>query len=167
MTTCIDSTKVKTTVFDVATSETLAGTGGGCLQLYTPGDDISTPCPNPAAATSISSGSIDVAVSAFGACLPAPGLFQVNNVTYNGSIFPASAPPTSVCGYTGGYLTNLKNAAISASGCGDPHIMVLCGTTTLPASGGVSDLPCYSNAAVAFTTVAYTCDTWTCTGTCP
>jgi hypothetical protein len=166
MDTCMDLTQTKTILFDAATTEDSPGLGGGCLLLFSPGDDTGTPCPNPAAATAVS-GSIDVAVGAMGACPRPNGLFQVNNVLYTGSIFPASAPPGSVCGYNGGYLTNLVNRAIADSGVPNPHIMVLCGTTTLPPSGGISQVPCFSNAAVQFTTVAWTTDTWTCSGTCP
>jgi hypothetical protein len=170
LTTCNDSLGYIAIDFDVATTETLAGTGGGCLKLYTLGDDTGTPCPNPAAATAVT-GTIDVAVGALGLCPPG-GVFQVNDVAYggggavDGNIFPSGSPPASICGYSGGSLTALVNAAVSAAG-GACNIMILCGTTTLPASGGISNLPCYSNADVQFTTVAWTTDSWTCTGTCP
>jgi hypothetical protein len=166
MDTCNDSTGFKALLFDCATSETLSGSGGGCLLLYTPGDDIGNPCPNYNAATTVS-GTIDVAVGAMGLCPKPNGIFQVNNINYTGSIFPALSPPASVCGYSGTYLTNLINRAITASGNSNPRIMVLCGTTTLPPSGGISQLPCYSNASVQFTTVSWTTQSWTCTGTCP
>lgn len=165
MSTCMDSAGFDALTFDVATSETLPGTGGGCLLLYTPGDDTGAPCPNPATANVVN-GSIDVAVGAMGLCPRPNGIFQVNNVVYTGNIFPSGSPPTSVCGYSGGSLTSLISAATTAAG-GPCKIMVLCGTTTLPASGGISSLPCYSNAQVQFTTVSWTTDTWTCTGTCP
>jgi hypothetical protein len=163
MTTCMDSTQLLATAFDVATTDTTGG-GGGCILLNTPGDD-SANCPIPGTATTVN-GSLDAAVSSLGLCLPAPGLFQVDNIIYTGSVFPSGAPPSSVCGYSGGDLSALVSAATTAAG-GACSIMVLCGATTLPASGGISDLPCYSSADVQFTVVAYTTDSWTCTGTCP
>jgi len=166
MDTCVDSAGFEAILFDVASTEDSPGLGGGCLLLYTPGDDTGAPCPNYNAATTVN-GSIDVGVGALGLCPRPNGIFQVNNVLYTGSIFPAASPPSSVCGYSGTSLTNLRNAAIAASGVSNPRIMVLCGTTTLPASGGISQIPCFSNAAVQFTTVAWTTASWTCTGTCP
>jgi len=166
MDTCIDQNGFEAILFDVASTEDTPGLGGGCLLLYSPGDDTGAPCPNYNAATTVN-GSIDVAVGALGSCPRPNGLFQVNDVVYTGSIFPALSPPGSVCGYTGSTLTNLVSRAIAASGNANPRIMVLCGTTTLPGSGGVANIPCFPTAAVQFTTVAWTTASWSCSGTCP
>ena len=65
-------------------------------------------------------GSLDAAVSSLGLCLPAPGLFQVDNIIYTGSIFPSGSPPSSVCGYSGGDLSALVTAATTAAGVRRP-----------------------------------------------
>jgi hypothetical protein len=153
---------VVVTDFNVGTSELILNSGGGCLGLYTPGDDGGAACPSRTAATSVP-GVLDVDVHVGGCSLPSSGIFQVDNVNYQGYIFPVNTPPTSVCGYSGTTLSNLRADAIAAAGTSTGlFVMVLCGTTTLPATGGISSLPCYSNAAVNFNMVGWTTDTWTC-----
>lgn len=150
------------TVFDVATAELIGGSGGGCLALdpASIGDDTGAPRPVNGTQTPVS-GRLDVDVSVGGCSVP--GTFQVPNVNYVGNIFPASGPPTAVCGYTtaNGALASLIADATAAAGTStNLSIIVLCGNTFLPATGGVSSLPCYSNASVDFVTVGWTTQTW-------
>ena len=143
-------------LFEVQTSESLTGSGGGCIQLKAGGPYLGAPC----GVGAITSGSIDVTVQAAGC----PGIpMDVAGISYVGEVgtVPVSSGFGSMCdqsgsptGYTGTYLTAL-NAAIANTCPIGTHAMILCGQTNLPSD---SEITCFADALVDFVVIACTDD---------
>jgi len=146
------TTKSRLTRYDVLTSESISGTGGGCIQLAAGGPYVINGC-----GTGAIGGSLNVDVYV-GGC-PSLVKFTINNVTFNGNVVDYSTASSVSCSlsgtrtYSGTNWTNLKNAAIATCGSSG-YLELLCGTTTLPPS----PVPCFEGANVEFVTVACTSD---------
>lgn len=140
------------TRYDVLTSESIAGTGGGCILLASGGPYLINGC-----GTGAISGSLNAEVHV-GAC-PSLVKFTITGVSYNGNVVDYGSASSISCNlggtrtYSGSNWTDLKNAAIATCGSSG-HLELLCGTTTLPAS----PVPCFQGAVVEFVTVACTSD---------
>lgn len=148
----LNSAQSRLTRYDVLTSESLAGTGGGCVLLAAGGPYVVSGC-----GTGAISGSLNADVHV-GGC-PSLIKFTINNVQYNGNVVDYGSATSVSCNlggartYTGASWTDLKNAAIATCGSSG-YLQLLCGTTTLPAS----PVPCFQGAQVEFVTVACTSD---------
>ncbi len=140
------------TRYDVLTSESLSGTGGGCILLAAGGPYLINGC-----GTGAINGSLNADVHV-GGC-PSLVKFTINNVQYNGNVVDYTSATSVSCTlggtrtYSGTNWTDLKNAAIATCGSSG-YLELLCGTTTLPAS----PVPCFQGAVVEFVTVACTSD---------
>ena len=142
--------------YDVLTSESIAGTGGGCVLLNPGGGPyvgtFSAACP-----TGGVTGSMDVDVYV-GGC-PSAIKFTIRNISYNGNIVNYATASSVSCNlngsrsYSGTNWTNLKNAASATCGS-QGFLQLICGTTTLPAS----PVPCFEGAVVEFVNVLCTSD---------
>jgi len=146
------TTKSRLTRYDVLTSESISGTGGGCIQLAAGGPYVINGC-----GTGAIGGSLNVDVYV-GGC-PSLVKFTINSVIFNGNVVDYSTASSVSCSlsgtrtYSGTNWTNLKNAAIATCGSSG-YLELLCGTTTLPPS----PVPCFEGANVEFVTVACTSD---------
>jgi hypothetical protein len=151
----------KTTRYHVATSESIAGSGGACIKLKSPptGPYLGT-FASTCGVGAISSGTLDVDVYVYGCVLKGT---TINNIGYTGRIYDtAVAAPAGVCGYTTSQINTMR---AQASAKGGDYMMVLCGNTTVPMD---SKTACLRGAYVDFAVVAYTGDDASdCSTTCP
>ena len=142
------------TAFDVDSTESLPSTGGGCIRLGAAGPYVGNGCGH----TNMD-GQIDVIVHV-GNC---PSLIKltVEDITYWGEIVDTGTASSIACkfsetgdtkSYSGASWTALKAAAEAQCGPGAVDLMLLCGTTTLPAG----PVPCFEDAIVEFVVVACT-----------
>jgi hypothetical protein len=160
MDTCQKATgdNFETTRYHVATSESIPGSGGACIQLATAATNapyLGAPCGEGA----ISSGILDVDVYAYGCVIVGT---TIEGINYTGNVIDVTnGAPGGSCGYS---QTQVLQLLSLASGKGASHLMILCGETVVP---GDSLTACLRNAQVDFTLVAYTAqDASDCSGLC-
>jgi hypothetical protein len=148
----------KVTRYHVASSESIAGSGGACLKLKSPptGPYLGAPC----GVGPITSGNLDVDVYVGGCLLKGT---TINNILYTGYVYNANvAAPAGTCGYTTAQINTMRGQVTAKGG---NYLMILCGATTVP---GNSKTACLRNADVDFVVVAYTDDDASdCSGSCP
>ncbi len=141
--------QTQTLRYHVATSESIAGSGGACIKLKSPatGPYLATPC----GVGQITSGNLDVDIYVGGCSLKGT---TIDNIQYTGAVLAVTDPaPSAVCGYTSGASGQVKEILDLAAGKGGNFVMILCGDTTVP---GDSQTACLRNAESYFVTVAYT-----------
>jgi len=150
LTTCqaYTTNNVQTTAYQVATSESIAGSGGACLKLSPGGPYLQTPC----GVGAISSGNLDVDVYIGGCVLKGT---TIQNISYTGRIVDMDAiVAVSECGYTYAETVAMVNNARSV----DPsaqYLLVICGSTTIPMD---SKTACLRGADADFVLITYTSD---------
>jgi len=132
------------TALKIGTTESLPGTGGGCLSLLTPGDD-SGDC---GVGTFSSLMDVGISISVLGICNFDGG--EVPNVTMAGRIYDLGvATPAGACDYS---IAEINAIRASLPGTAQ-YMTVACANQTLP--GGLTT-GCLSGADFISVMVAYT-----------
>jgi hypothetical protein len=162
LTTCqaYTTNNVQTTAYQLAASESVVGSGGGCLNLNPSGGPyLQAPC----GVGPITAGNLDVDLYVYGCVLRATTL---QNITYTGRIVDMDAiVAVDECGYSYDETVAMVNNA-RAQDASAEYLMVMCGQTVVPMDAKAA---CLRGAAVDFVLVTYTSeDASSCPGSgCP
>jgi hypothetical protein len=153
MTTCqsynASGTNYEITAYQVATSESIAGSGGACIKLVLPGGPYLA---NGCGVGAITGGSIDVDVYIGGCVIKGT---TINGIAYNGDLVDMDAiAAASSCGYNYAETVAMVNNARSQDPTAE-YLMVMCGQVTVPMTSGTA---CLRGAVVDFMVVAHTPD---------